>query len=167
MDRARFIVTAFHDLLPRYEPANPPTITAIAIGKIKVGSVVVAVILPAKPAIEFTRIKTTEAAAVAFTGAHFINKIKGVKKIPPPVPVRPAKNPIPAPEDTLTDGCISTISYGSFILNKNRTAENKRIAPTNISKISAGKFKYPPAKAAGIDKTTNGQVNFHEKWPAR
>jgi hypothetical protein len=42
---------------------------------------------------EFTKIKITETAATIFVGAHFLQSIHGVRKIPPPVPVKPAKRP--------------------------------------------------------------------------
>jgi hypothetical protein len=48
---------------------------------------------PAKPDIEFTSIKITDTAATVLVGAHFLQIIHGVRKIPPPVPVKPANRP--------------------------------------------------------------------------
>jgi hypothetical protein len=50
---------------------------------------------PARPAIEFTKINNAETADACFVFAHLEKRRRGVRKIPPPVPVRPERNPIP------------------------------------------------------------------------
>ena len=53
--------------------------------------------LPSRPEPEFTRIKRAETAAAVLVRAHRMSRSSGVRKMPPPVPVRPESNPRPAP----------------------------------------------------------------------
>jgi hypothetical protein len=72
--------------------------------------------LPSSPAIEFTRMNTTEVAAAVFVGAQRMTIISGVRKIPPPVPVRPESSPRMPPTivETPRDGAITAVaSLGS------------------------------------------------------
>ena len=50
---------------------------------------------PISPDIEFTKMKKLENAAIFFDGAVFNKCSRGEKKIPPPIPTNPAKNPKP------------------------------------------------------------------------
>ena len=59
--------------------------------------------LPVSPAREFKKINTAAVAAAVFTSAHFFNSKTGDKKIPPPTPIIPLKNPIPPPQ---TKACL-------------------------------------------------------------
>ena len=59
--------------------------------------------LPAKPEMEFTKINNADTAAAFFASAQPMKSKSGVRKIPPPVPVRPDNNPIPAPD---ANACI-------------------------------------------------------------
>src|SRR6266700_5926344 len=95
--------------------------------------------------------------------AHRQNSRRGVRNIPPPVPVNPARNPRPAP--TLTaigreggNGC-----GGSLRRKKSRAAEKSRTVPIKILRIEADGCKYPPTYAAGMESSANGQKNFQEK----
>ena len=47
------------------------------------------------PDIELTKMKKLENAAIFFDGAVFNKCKRGEKKIPPPIPTNPAKNPKP------------------------------------------------------------------------
>lgn len=93
----RLIITGENFLLPKYEPAVPQ-INALAINdQAKAGKYFVALRFPARPETELTKINSAETADAVFVRAHPINITSGVKKIPPPVPVKPAKSPNPAP----------------------------------------------------------------------
>jgi len=46
---------------------------------------------------ELHRMNTTDTADAALVGAHHIRIISGVRKTPPPVPVKPASSPSTAP----------------------------------------------------------------------
>ena len=59
--------------------------------------------LPVSPAREFKKINTAAVAAAVFTSAHLFNSKTGDKKIPPPTPIIPLKNPIPPPQ---TKACL-------------------------------------------------------------
>ena len=50
---------------------------------------------PISPDIELTKMKKLENAAIFFDGMVFNKCSKGEKKIPPPIPTNPAKNPKP------------------------------------------------------------------------
>ena len=52
--------------LPRYEPPAPPATAATTTGKAKSGSCLVLLILPSKPEVELTRIKSAETADAVF-----------------------------------------------------------------------------------------------------
>jgi len=69
---------------------------------------------PKRPARELTRIKQADVADVCLGYAHFINKMSGLKKIPPPTPTIPEINPIPAPTGSATRrlGNLETESSG-------------------------------------------------------
>jgi len=55
-----------------------------------------------KPGIELTRMNRAETAEAVFVLAHRIKISKGVRKIPPPVPVNPESSPSPAPRKWLS-----------------------------------------------------------------
>ena len=55
--------------------------------------------VPNNPAIELTQMNKAEVAATVFGFAHFLSRIIGERKTPPPTPITPLKNPIPAPVD--------------------------------------------------------------------
>ena len=84
-------------LLPRPEPIIPPSIAANAQKYISEGREFTLVRCPARPEMEFKRIKAADTAAVCFVPAHPMNRIRGVRKIPPPTPTVPESSPIPAP----------------------------------------------------------------------
>ena len=89
------------DLEPNLEPKKPPISTEITNGnKILISRFNWPEILaPNNPAIELTQINKAEVAATVLGFAHFLSKIIGDKKIPPPTPIIPLKKPIPAPEE--------------------------------------------------------------------
>ena len=93
----RLIITGENFLLPKYEPTVPKTNALTTKDQAKAGKYLVALRFPAKPEAEFTKIKSAETADAVFVFAHPIKIASGVKKIPPPVPVRPDKSPNPAP----------------------------------------------------------------------
>jgi hypothetical protein len=93
----RLIITGENFLLPRYEPAIPQTNALATNDQAKVGKYFVALRFPARPETEFTKTNNAETEDAVFVRAHPISITSGVKNIPPPVPVKPAKSPNPAP----------------------------------------------------------------------
>ncbi len=56
--------------------------------------------MPSRPNRELKKIKIAAVPLAPFTVVHPAKRISGDKKIPPPVPVKPDKNPITAPTRT-------------------------------------------------------------------
>src|SRR3970040_2174989 len=87
---------------PIYEPTSPPKNAVNTNG----ANIPISKLPPVKrrkrPAIELTRIKQADVADVCLGSAHFIKKMSGLKKIPPPTPTIPEINPIPAPTGSAT-----------------------------------------------------------------
>ena len=54
---------------------------------------------PAIPEIEFAKIKTLAVAAIFLAVSHFNKFNNGDKKMPPPMPTIPDKNPIAPPKN--------------------------------------------------------------------
>jgi len=54
-------------------------------------------IMPTNPETELTKIKAAETAAVSFKLAHPKMIIRGLRIMPPPIPISPLKNPSKAP----------------------------------------------------------------------
>ena len=108
-----------------------------------------------------------DTAAVFLTSAQRISSSKGVKKIPPPVPVNPDKKPR-TPPSTMAKGFDgSWVTSVAIFGIKKRVAENNKTIPTMILKRCVDKLIYPPQKANGEDRIVKGQKSLHEKCPAR
>ena len=74
-------------------------------------------------------------AAAVFVRAQRMRRRSGVKKIPPPVPVRPESKPRPAPiatEAPREGSCITSSAPGR---SRKRTAENHSTSPTMTLKM--------------------------------
>ncbi len=82
--------------LPSQAPSNPPAATAPAHDANEAGSAEGAP-PPSRPETEFTRMNTEEAAAARRASAQPAKSRMGVRKMPPPVPVKPARSPSPIP----------------------------------------------------------------------
>ena len=83
--------------LPNCEPRVPAITAATARIQAKFGTARPLEMYPARPAIELTRMNKAETAAALRIDAQRQNRSSGVRKIPPPVPVRPERKPMPAP----------------------------------------------------------------------
>src|SRR5207237_3615355 len=97
------------------------------------------------------------------------NNRRGVKNIPPPVEVRPERNPMPAPTGSATPrgaGFTTPLSARLFTQNS-RSAEIRSRIPTINLKVWTGSNICPPRKAQGTLSAANGQNARHEKYPAR
>src|SRR6184192_4454655 len=81
--------------LPKCEPTVPPMIAAPERTAAKAGMDCLALAKPARPAIEFAKINNAETADACFVFAQLEKSKRGVRKIPPPVPVSPERNPKP------------------------------------------------------------------------
>src|ERR1700730_16968882 len=99
--------------------------------------------------------------------AHRQNSKSGVRKIPPPVPVRPDRNPRPAPTPIATGREGSAMFGGSLRREIKRTAEKSSTNPIRILQPEADGCKWPPKYAAGIESSAKGQNNLQLKCPAR
>jgi hypothetical protein len=84
--------------LPSSDPIKPPTATATAHTGRASGRYRILAKLPASPAMELTRMKAAEVPDVGRLPAQPVNSSKGLRKIPPPVPVNPESRPIAPPQ---------------------------------------------------------------------
>src|SRR5690625_6548929 len=60
---------------------------------------------PINPATELTRINAAAIPDITFISAHRNSNNRGLRKIPPPTPVRPDRKPSPAPAVNNTARC--------------------------------------------------------------
>jgi hypothetical protein len=125
--------------LPKCEPSVPAITAATARIHAKFGTGRPLETYPTRPATELTRMNKAETAAARRIDAQRQNRSSGVRKIPPPVPVRPERNPMPAPIpiEAGTDGGV--VFGGSPCRKNKRAAENRSTAPISILRIAAGR----------------------------
>jgi len=115
---------------PKVDPAMPPAKAARA-SRIRCGAKSTPPLqnFPANPAMELTRIKKADVAAV-FLGSAQRNRMRiGLKKIPPPTPTIPEINPmtLPTSADMARDGgSVSFFPLDSF---KSMRKQAKKRAP--------------------------------------
>src|SRR3954466_13677597 len=113
---------------------------------------------PSRPAIELTSMNGAATADVARVSAQPIYKSRGLRKIPPPTPVRPDRNPIVAPHKRaahIGGRCVS-LTIGLSADRNIQTAAYRRTTPTMTLYQRVGRIMAPPRKAAGIETTANG-----------
>src|SRR5438270_2721183 len=122
--------------LPKCEPIAPPMIAAAERMNANAGMDCLALTKPARPAIEFTKMNNAETADACFVFAHLENRRRGVRNIPPPVPVRPERNPIPEPTASAA-GKGGGATAGSTRRKNNRAAEKSSTSPIVILNIQA------------------------------
>ena len=102
--------------LPSSAPISPPSTTAPAhIGNCA-GTWLRLDGLPARPASELTRMNAAATPPVSRVSAQPMNSRSGLRKMPPPVPVRPASSPIPAPQTIAT-----SVGGSCFACSRRRT----------------------------------------------
>lgn len=82
---------------PKYAPQIPPTNATATYAYMSVLKLIPFCNCPARPDNEFTNMNKALIAAVCFISAHFNNNKTGDKIIPPPIPIKPDRNPIAAP----------------------------------------------------------------------
>ncbi len=82
---------------PILEPKNPPIITTASNGRTSSKLIGFVNACPAKPLIEFVRMKKLAVAAARFGIAKRDNIKRGDNHIPPPTPTSPAIEPMTAP----------------------------------------------------------------------
>src|SRR5207302_10557499 len=70
---------------------------------------------PASAAIEFKRMKAATTPDVRRGSSHALRMISGLRKMPPPVPVKPASRPSTAPAGRL-------IQYGGALVSRSASA---------------------------------------------
>src|SRR5438046_9118484 len=92
---------------------------------------------PTRPAIEYTHMKSAETAAACRMCAHRQKSRTGVRKIPPPVPVNPARKPRPAPTLIATGREGEAVCGGSLARKKSRVAEKSSTMPIRTLKTDA------------------------------
>src|SRR5262249_51403680 len=92
---------------------------------------------PTSPPTEFTKMNSAETAAAWRMRAHSQNKRSGVRKIPPPVPVRPARRPSPAPTPIAVGFDGGFVSSGSLRRKTNGAAEKSRKSQKKILRTEA------------------------------
>src|SRR3982750_2180979 len=124
---------------------------------------------PSKPATEFARMKGAATAEVARVSDQPMWRSSGLRKIPPPTPVRPERNPIASPDITAAHNAGGRGSRDTdFNADRNiQTAAYRSTTPTSTLYQRAGRAVAPPTNAAGMDATANGQNKSHLNNPAR
>src|SRR5438445_11814683 len=127
--------------LPKYEPIAPPMIAAAERTSANAGMDCLALTKPARPAIEFTRINNAETADACFVFAQLEKSKRGVRKIPPPVPVRPERNTMPAPTASAVGKGGEVTAGGSPRRKNNRAAERGSRSPIRIVETRAGNWR--------------------------
>jgi hypothetical protein len=114
--------------------------------------------------------KSDAVAAVRFGSAQPQNSTKGLRKMPPPVPVTPAANPIAPPTASRTATLASRVApvprFPTRPVQAMRAAAIASDAPIAARSQSAGSESEPPRNAAGTEASANGPKNLHEKCPA-
>lgn len=112
-----------------------------------------------------------ETAAVRFGSAQPRKSSRGLKKIPPPTPMSPARKPRTAPSASPTGQSRrgSTSPAGAIVRPKpsSRSAARSSAAPSSSAKARGGIYNEPPRNAIGIDVTAKGKSSLGEKCPAR
>ena len=116
---------------------------------------------PPSPAIELTRMNNAETAAACRMCAHRQTSNNGVRKMPPPVPVRPERSPMPAPTPIAAGVEGGATSGGSPRRKIKCTAEKSRIRPSRVRKTAAGQLPV----AAQIRGRNRKQREGPEKSP--
>src|SRR5690625_5800781 len=124
---------------------------------------------PINPATELTRINAAAIPDITFISAHRNSNNRGLRKIPPPTPVRPDRKPSPAPAVNNTARCgRALIEAGALrAQTKDRHAEYNSTAPTTGWETWPGKVIAPPTSASGAAVRAKGQNNRHEHAPIR
>lgn len=136
-DKIRRSVMLENLLAPKWEPTSPPRNAATMKGTAALNSKPLRVILPKIPAMEFTTINNADTADVFFGSAHRRRIMIGLRKIPPPTPTIPERNPITPPigRAASVEGALGELS---FSLDVNVKAN--RIAAANNAKARSKKY---------------------------
>lgn len=71
---------------------------------------------PTNPEAEFRKMNTADTAAASLTEAHLIKIKIGLRRIPPPIPIKPEKkpNPVPMANPNKRFGLVNIISLFWF-----------------------------------------------------
>ena len=87
---------------------------------------------PRSPEMEFTKMKLAATPEITLMGAQWKNTKIGLRKIPPPTPVRPDRKPNPAPVNNKKgmDGFFTSSLNPFLAWEINRQAENNKMKPT-------------------------------------
>lgn len=100
---------------PKYEPNKPPVAEIITIRNKDSFMINPLNERPINPEILFTKIKRDEMAAVCFISAQCNIIIRGLKIMPPPIPIIPEKIPINNP--IINDQRILCLIFGVFSMS--------------------------------------------------
>lgn len=124
---------------------------------------------PSKPAIEFNRINALAQAAIRFELSHFIKCKIGERKIPPPIPTNPDKNPMPPPKALLPKVLDSFNSElrTSLFFSQSKIAARSNENPKMTKNVSSATRIRAPRKARGTLRRTSGKILFQLIKPAR
>ena len=115
---------------------------------------------PANPAAEFTKMNKAVVAAITLGTFHLVRCKTGDKKMPPPMPTKPDKNPIPPPMRALDNLGNLLRSRPGLLNNINNAAASKAIPKMMKNTFSLILYQ-PPKKAIGILHNTKGQTRFN------
>ncbi len=122
---------------------------------------------PSNPAAEFRNINAAVTAAVSFMLDQPRSKSRGLRMIPPPIPIIPEKKPSTAPIGAaiIKGGGFADSDFSGNLINNLKTAINKQM-PRIILYVVGSISVLAPTNAMGIEAVTNGSNIFHLKYPA-
>ena len=119
---------------------------------------------PATPKTELININKDAELVICFGYPDFSKNKIGLKKIPPPIPIKPEKNPIIDPIIIEINFEMGFIVISFFLrdllsINNNNPAVNK-VKNSNISNKFFSIEIEPPIKAKGIDPIRKGVIKL-------
>src|SRR3546814_1110518 len=118
---------------PSQTPSSAPALTAARSSGISAGTLPRLATLPASPAAELVRMKAAATPEVARGFSQPRSRMSGLRKMPPPVPVRPASRPSTAPAGRLiqSGGVWTGRSAMALGFHSRRKAAHHRTMPTS------------------------------------
>jgi hypothetical protein len=159
--RARRSQTSLNQVDPSVEPRNPPNATVPTAGSKWVGTDCRPAITPRRPEIELMRTNGAVIAAASRAVIHCERMRTGVKNMPPPVPVSPARRPRTAPVTKRTkgegDGLVIPVSEG--FPTSIRTAAANRTTATSGRYTLRDTGTNPPMNARGAEPASRNNRN--------
>src|SRR5688500_2990273 len=117
---------------------------------------------------ELTRINKLANAEIFLGSSHFNRLSTGERKMPPPIPTRPERNPIPPPSAPVTSGFTAFLCCIGAGWTHRRTEASRRHIPNRTKKKDTSFISHnPPMKAMGMLRQRKGHAFFRSSIPDR